>query len=102
MVTMEARIMNQNAGAMWEAEADAEWERINADDPYHDQMTGAACAMDLAVDYLDRAVDYLLDALKAADNSPIEQRVRDLLEKTEDLKVEVDMQKDKFERGERE
>lgn len=102
MITMERTIHEQNAGAMWEAEAAAEWERINADDPCRDQMLGAACSMAIAVDHLDKALDYLLDALKAVDNTPLEQRVRDLCEKAEDLKVEVDMQKDSYERGERE
>ena len=102
MITMERTIHEQNAGAMWEAEAAAEWERINADDPYHDQMIGAACSMAIAVDHLDKAVDYLLDALNSVNNTPMEDRVRSLLEKAEDLKCEVDMHKDGYERGERE
>ena len=101
MITMESRIYEQNAGAMWEADAAAEWERINATDQYHDNMIGAACAMDIAVGHLDKALDYLLDALKAVNNTPMEERVQNLLEKAEDLKVEVDMQKDSYERGER-
>lgn len=102
MITMESRIYEQNAGAMWEADAAAEWERINAPDPYHDQMIGAACAMSIAVDHLEKAVDYLIDAFNAVNNTPMEESVRKLLEAAEDLKVEVDMQKDSYERGERE
>ena len=102
MITMESRIYKQNAGAMWEADAAAEWERINAPDPYHDQMIGAACSMAIAVDHLEKAVDYLIDAFNAVNNTPMEERVRKLLEAAEDLKVDVDMQKDSYERGERE
>ena len=102
MITMTRTFHEQNAGAMWEAESDATWERINTADQYHDHMIGAACAMDIAVGHLDKALDYLLDALKALDNTPMEKRVRDLCDKAEDLKVEVDMQKDKYERGQRE
>ena len=102
MIELTTRIPVQNVSAMWEADAAAEWERINADDPFHDQMIGAACGMAIAVDHLEKALDYLLDALNAVDNTPMEARVRGLVEKVEDLKVEVDMQKDSYERGERE
>ena len=102
MIEYTVNIPAQNVSAMWEAEAAAEWERINADDPYHNQMIKAACAMDIAVDHLDKALDFLLDALSAVDNTPMENRVKELLEKAEDIKVDVDMQKDKYERGERE
>ena len=92
----------QDVAAMWESDAAAEWERINADDPYSRQMAEAAGSFTLAVEYLDKALDWLIDALSAVDGSPLEKRVEELKNKAEDLKVEVDMQKDKYERGERE
>ena len=102
MIEYTVNIPAQNVSAMWEAEAAAEWERQNAPDKYHEQMVKAACSMDIAVDHLDKALDFLLDALNAVDNTPMENRVKELLEMVEDIKTEVDMQKDKYEGGERE
>lgn len=92
----------QDVDAMWEADAAAEWERINADDPYHDQMITAACALDISNDKLDKALDYIADALSAVDGTPMESVVRDLYDKLDDLKYSVSCLKDKYERGERE
>lgn len=103
MITMEARTpVVQDVSAMWEADAAAEWERINAPDPYYDQMIGAACALDISYDKLDKALDYISDALNEVDGTPMENAVRDLYDKLDDLKYSVSCLKDKYERGERE
>lgn len=92
----------QDVDAMWEADAAAEWERINAPDEYHDNMIKAACSLDIAVDKLDKAMDFIADALSEVDGTPMELTVRDLYDKLDDLKYTVSCLKDKYERGERE
>ena len=103
MISMVARMpMTQDVDAMWEADAAAEWERINAPDKYHNQMVGAAASLDIAVDKLDKAMDFIADALSEVDGTPMELTVRDLYDKLDDLKYTVSCLKDKYERGERE
>lgn len=103
MISMVARMpMVQDVSAMWEADAAAEWERINAPDKYHDQMVDAACSLEIAVDKLDKAMDYIADALSKVDGTPMEAVVRDLYDKLDDFKYSVSVTKDNYERGERE
>lgn len=94
--------MVQDVSAMWEADAAAEWERLNAPDKYHKQLVGAAASLDIAVDKLDKAMDYIADAVSEVDGTPMELTVRDLYDKLDDLKYTVSCLKDKYERGERE
>lgn len=94
--------MVQDVSAMWEADAAAEWERINAPDKYHDQMIDAACSMSIAVDKLETARDFLADALNKVDGTPMESTVRDLYEKLDDIMYKISTTKDNYERGERE
>ena len=103
MITMEPRTpVVQDVSAMWEADAAAEWERINADDPYHDQMIGAACSLDISFDHLDKALDFIADALNEVDGTPMESVVREFYDKLDDLKYSVSVTRDKYERGIRE
>ena len=103
MIQMVARTpMVQDVSAMWEADAAAEWERINAPDPFHDQMVDAACSMVIAIDKLDKAMDFIADALAKVDGTPMETVVRDLYDKLDDFKYSVSVVKDNYERGERE
>lgn len=94
--------MTQDVSAMWEADAAAEWERINAPDKYHDQLIDAACSLVICEEKLDKAYDFLADALSKVDGTPMESTVRDLYDKLDDLRFTVSCLKDKYERGERE
>lgn len=92
----------QDVDAMWEADAAAEWERINAPDEYHDNMIKAACSLDIAKDKLVEARDFLADALAAVDGTPMESAIRELYDALDDIEFSVSVTKDKYERGERE
>ena len=65
-------------------------------------MIDAACSMSIAVDKLDKAMDFIADALSKVDGTPMETTVRDLYDKLDDLKYSVSVTKDNYERGERE
>ena len=94
--------MVQDVSAMWEDDAEAEWERINAPDKFHDQMVDAACSMSIAVDKLEKARDFLADAITKVDGTPMESTVRDLYDKLDDIMYKISTTKDSYERGERE
>ena len=95
-------IINQDVDAMWEEEAAAEWERLNAPDPYEKQMISAACSLDIAHDHLNKALDYISDALAELDETPMEKGIRELLDQLDDLNCSVVKIKGHYERGERE
>lgn len=88
--------------AMWEADTAALWERLNAPDPYEREMHDAALDMRLAIEMLNKAEDYLADAVADLSGTPMEDRIQSFLNDLEDLHSDINYQKNKYERGERE
>ena len=93
---------NATLDYMVEQAAAAEWERINAPDPYEKQMKDAALEMRLAVEMIEKAESYLLDAVEDLKDSPMEDRVASLLHTLEDLHIDIGMLERNYERGRRE
>lgn len=87
---------------MWEAEAAAEWERINAPDPAEREMEQAAVEMKKGADLIDKAENALLDAVSSLDGYPMADRVESLLNDLMDLRIDIKSLADKYERGLRE
>ena len=87
---------------MWEAEAAAEWERINAPDPAEREMEQAAVEMKKGADLIDKAENALLDAVSSLDGYPMSDRVESLLNDLMDLRIDIKSLADKYERGLRE
>ena len=87
---------------MWEAEAAAEWERINAPDPAEREMEQAAVEMKKGADLIDKAENALLDAVSRLDGYPMADRVESLLNDLMDLRIDIKSLADKYERGLRE
>ena len=87
---------------MWEAEAAAEWERINAQDPAEREMEQAAVEMKKGADLIDKAENALLDAVSSLDGYPMADRVESLLNDLMDLRIDIKSLADKYERGLRE
>ena len=87
--------------ALNEAEDARIWEELNAPDPYEKQMTDAALDMRLAVEMIDKAEDYLAEAVADVSDTPMEDRVASLLDELSDLKYSIRMLQEKYERGER-
>ena len=86
---------------MVEQAAATEWERINEPDPCESQMKDAALDMRLAIEMIEKAEDYLADAVEDVRDTPMEDRVATFLNLLEDLHIDIGMLAKKYERGER-
>ena len=93
---------NWQVQAMWEADAAAEWERINAPDPAERQMKKAADSLDIALDNIDSGLDWISDAVSKLDDLPMANKVQSFLDDFEKLAKDLEALKDHYERGERE
>ena len=87
---------------MIENERAQAWEKLNAPDQYADQMKFAAIDLKHAVGFLDIAVERLADASADLTETPLQAKIDSFLEQIEDLKVDLDMIREHWERGERE
>lgn len=75
----------QDVDAMWEADAAAEWERINAPDPNEKHYLDAASSLSVAINHMDKALDYLDDAANEVEGLPAEDRIRSLFNELEEI-----------------
>ena len=85
--------------ALKEAEDARIWEELNAPDIYEKQMEDSAREMRLAVQMIDKAEDYLTDAVYAVEDTPMEDRVTSLLNDLEDLKFSIGMLAENYQKG---
>ena len=88
--------------ALKEAEDARIWEELNAPDPFEKQMRDAALELSLAIEPIEKAESYLMDAVADVSETPMEKKVAALLEAMEDLECEIKFLQEKYERGERE
>ena len=93
---------NWQVQAMWEANAAAEWERINAPDPAEREMKDAAESLQAALDNIDSGLDWIADAVSKLDELPMADKVQSFLDDFENLANGLKTLKDHYERGERE
>ena len=94
--------MYQDVDAMWEADAAAEWERLNEPDPCEKQMKAASVSIREAVQFLARAEDRLADAMTEVFDTPMEYRIGSLLDSLEDIEYGLKKLAEKYGKGERE
>ena len=94
--------MYQDVDAMWEADAAAEWERLNAPDPAERQMKEAAVEIEKGLKKIDDGLDALADAMISLADTPMQYKVESYMEGIESLVSELRILKDHYERGERE
>ena len=83
-------------------DAEAAWNRLNAPDPEANKMKAAAVDLKEAVEQLDVSLDWIGFASHDLDNTPMQAKMDSIFEQVEDLKIELDMLREKWERGERE
>ena len=88
--------------ALKEAEDARIWEELNAPDPYEKQMRDAAIEMRQAYDQINKAEDFLMEAVAAVSETPMEDKVYSLLEALEDLNCDIKMLQEKYRTGGRE
>ena len=102
MRNWQIEVMNQDVDSMWEADAAAEWERINAPDPYEEILKAAAKDMIPAINQLGKAIEELLGATAYLYETPMLAKVDSYIESLEDIEIDLKMMKEHWERGERE
>ena len=88
--------------AMWEADAAAAWEALNAPDPAEREMKDAADSLDVALDKIDDGLDWISDAVSKLGDYPMADKVQSFLDDFEKLANALEVLKDHYERGERE
>lgn len=88
--------------ALKEAEDARIWEELNAPDPFEKQMRDAALELSLAIEPIEKAESYLMDAVADVSDTPMEEKVAALLEAMEDLECEIKFLQEKYRKGERE
>ena len=92
----------------WEVQAAVEaenariWEELNAPDPYDEVLRNASTGMKTAIDLIDKAENALCDAISELSNTPMEDRVAAFLDQLVDLKIDIRVLAEKYERGQRE
>lgn len=94
--------MYQDVDAMWEADAAAEWERLNAPDQYSEILKEAAKEMPKAIKSLDAAIDNLSDVSAIYSETPMQAKVDSFIDSLEDILYGLMRMKERWERGERE
>ncbi len=94
--------MYQDVDAMWEADAAAEWERLNAPDPMENEMKEAAKQIKFGLDSVDAGLAFFAEAVSALGESPMADRVQSFLDDFESLANKLEELKNHYERGERE
>ena len=90
------------AQAMWEDETAAEWERLNAPDPYEFAMRKSAKDIGKALSELGSVVSHLSDAYVALSDTPMQAKISSLMDSIEDINYNLWSLKTHWERGERE
>lgn len=88
--------------AMWEADAAAEWERLNEPDPAEQEMKEASESLQAALDNIDSGLDWISDAVSKLEETPMAYKVQSFLDDFENLASGLKALKDHYERGERE
>jgi hypothetical protein len=92
----------QDVDAMWEADAAAEWERLNEPDQYEKYLKEAATDLDKAVAAIRIVIDHLSDASSVLSDTPMQAKVDSFIDSIEDTKYDLWSLKLRWERGERE
>lgn len=101
MRAWQIEVMDQDVDAMWEADAAAEWERINAPDPAEKQMQTAAELIHQAEKLIDNAEDKIAEAMAELYELPMEAVVGSFFDQLSDLRCDLKALAEKYERGER-
>lgn len=92
----------QDVDAMWQADAMAEWERLNEPDPFEKEMIKAAVYLNNAIENLDKAVDKIIEAQSELEGSPMEDVVGSYVIDMENIISNLKSLENNYERGQRE
>ena len=84
---------------MFERETADLWERLNAPDPDSEMLQNAAQRIKCGLDSIDNGLDWLADAIRVLDGTPMADKVQSFLDSLEKLANDLEELNDKFERG---
>jgi hypothetical protein len=87
---------------MWEADAAAEWERLNAPDPNEKELIEAGDNISRAICYLDDGADFLAEAVGNLEETPMADKIQSFLNDLEEMANELEKIAEHYQRGERE
>ena len=85
-----------------EMEADAalrQWEELNEEDQYEPEMIEASKEMEIALTYLDKTIDSLMDVEAYLDGTPMQSVIGSYLDQVEDVVNDLKDMKEKWARG---
>jgi hypothetical protein len=83
-------------------DAEAEWERLNAKDPDKDKLVESASRLSCAYSCMGDVLDWIESAAQKLDGTPMEPKVRSLLDSLEKLNDEIYSLKSLYAEGRRE
>ncbi len=89
----------QNVDAMWEADAAAEWERLNEEDANLEKCKQAEKTIEKVLDFIDSAKDYLIAAEEDADGLPITDRMASIENDLDNLWCDLNAIKKRLKKG---
>jgi hypothetical protein len=92
----------QDVDTMLEADAAAEWERLNEPDPMEKELIEAGDNISRAICYLDDGADFLAEAVGNLEETPMADKVQSFLDDFENLANALKVLKGHYKRGERE
>ena len=88
--------------AMWEADAGAAWEALNAPDPAERQMKEAALEIEKGLKMINDGLYALADAMISLADTPMQYKVGFYMEGIESFVSDLCILKEHYKRGERE
>ena len=96
---MSYLISERDVDLMIEAQADAEWERLNADDPDEEKLKDAGRELGYAHEHMVEALDSIYEAAKEVDGTLAYDKIMSILNDVDDLKSEIYILKEAMKGG---
>lgn len=89
----------QDVDAMWEADAAAEWERLNAPDEHENEYKDAAEWLKKAIEELTHGIDKVLAASDCVRGIPCEDRILSFHDELDDIATDLNRLQKQLEKG---
>ena len=89
----------QDVDAMWEADAAAEWERLNAPDAHEKEYVEAAGWLKKAIEELTHGIDKVLAASDCVRDLPCEDKILSYYDDLEDIATDLNKLRKQLAKG---
>ena len=84
---------------LYEMECARIWEQINMADPNENKLIEAAHSLNIAIEHLNTAVDWVADAAQELSGTTMEDRVMSLVQDIEDIICDLKEMQKRWKRG---